>query len=66
VSDDRPVIGWCRTDKVGPCVDPFDKGAHMAEGGVTNVKRADEDDPPIMCRDCFDELRSGAHDPAPT
>jgi len=59
VSDTRPIFGWCETDKVGPCVDPFGHGAHMAnEGGIVNVNRKDDDDPPIMCAACYQELRA--------
>jgi hypothetical protein len=52
------LVGWCKTEKSGICVDPFHQGAHMANGGVTNVKRVDEPAPPIMCTDCWDRVRA--------
>lgn len=51
------TIGWVKTEHCGPCVDPFDKGAHMANGGIVNVRRQDEEDPPVMCEPCYLEVR---------
>ena len=56
--DEPQVIGWAKTEKRGICVDPFHRGAHMADGGVTNVKRQHEATPPVMCVDCWTEVRA--------
>ena len=51
-------IGWVQTDKEGPCVDPYEHGPHMADGGICNAARIAEQDPPIMCLECYEELRA--------
>ena len=54
---DRRTVGWTQTDHTGPCVDPFDHGAHMANGGIVNVARKDEETPPVMCLECYEAVR---------
>ena len=50
-------IGYSKTTAIGPCVDPFEKGAHMANGGIVNPRYAEMSEPPaIMCEACFGEL----------
>lgn len=69
----RRVIGWVRTKKSGLCVNPKrerpdlvdDPGAHMTDGGYTNVRRQDEESPPVMCQECWDWVRSLGPDDAP-
>jgi hypothetical protein len=51
-------VGWVQVDVTGPCVDPFQHGAHMADGrGIVNVRNEGREDPPVMCLDCYEELR---------